>query len=297
MAAPSFTPQQLGTAADWGSPQTAWQRLKAAHGGTLTPDQTTYVDQQIAAGTGAANPFLAMPGTGSTPGTTPAPATTLGNYDVSVPDAPAFPGSTQPMPTLGTVDAYAGPTSFTVPGVEGMYADPGYAWRRDEALKASDRAAAAHGTLRGGGQIRAQMDLAGNLASQEYGNVFNRALTTTQTNAGLAGDAYDRSRLERDARFGADIGNFGRGLEERKLAWQPSYDTWSARALANQRNAEIGFGNQYDRETFYANLGQRRDEVGANEAYRRDVYNRDDAWRRYLSEIQQEQFLSQLGNY
>jgi len=311
MAVPSFTSQQLGTAADWSNPVQSWQRLKAAHGGTLNPEQSAYVDQQIGAGTSAANPFAA--GSPGTPGATPAPATTLGGFDVSVPNAPAFtaPQRATPgvaMPTLGTIDPYTGPTSFQVPGVEGMYADPGYQWRRDEALKAADRTAAANGTLRGGAQIRAQMGLAGNMASQEYANVFGRARDTTSINAGLASDAFDRSRFERDARYAAGVGDWNRNVAERNDAYDASFrgaeaeyapglQTWAGRAAAGQRNAELQFVNPWDQTQFWADLNQRKGEQDAYAGWRNRSTDLDEAFRRYQSDVDTKRFLASIGNF
>ena len=52
--------------------------------------------------------------------------------------------------------------------------DPGYAFRMREGLKALDRSAAARGGLLGGNQLRGVTQFGQDLASQEYGNAFNR---------------------------------------------------------------------------------------------------------------------------
>lgn len=56
-------------------------------------------------------------------------------------------------------------------------ADPGYAFRMREGLKALDRTAAARGGLLGGNQLRGAMQYGQDLASQEYQNAFNRFQT------------------------------------------------------------------------------------------------------------------------
>ncbi len=53
-------------------------------------------------------------------------------------------------------------------------ADPGYQFRRDEGLKALDRTAAAKGKLLSGAQFKAASDYNSGLASQEYGNWWDR---------------------------------------------------------------------------------------------------------------------------
>lgn len=53
-------------------------------------------------------------------------------------------------------------------------ADPGYAFRLKEGLRALDRSAAARGGLLSGNQLRGVTEYGQNLASQEYTNAFNR---------------------------------------------------------------------------------------------------------------------------
>lgn len=60
-------------------------------------------------------------------------------------------------------------------------ADPGYAFRMSEGLKALDRQAAARGGLISGGALKAAQGYGQDLASQEYLNAFNR-FQTNRTN-------------------------------------------------------------------------------------------------------------------
>lgn len=57
---------------------------------------------------------------------------------------------------------------------EKFQADPGYAFRLREGLRALDRSAAARGGLLSGNQLRGVTEYGQNLASQEYTNAFNR---------------------------------------------------------------------------------------------------------------------------
>lgn len=61
---------------------------------------------------------------------------------------------------------------------------PGYQFRRQEGINALDASAAARGRLQSGAQARAVTRYGSNLASQEYGNAFNRAMSEYQLNAG-----------------------------------------------------------------------------------------------------------------
>jgi len=60
-------------------------------------------------------------------------------------------------------------------------ADPGYAFRMTEGLKALDRQAAARGGLISGAALKASQGYGQDLASQEYMNAFNR-FQTNRTN-------------------------------------------------------------------------------------------------------------------
>ena len=53
-------------------------------------------------------------------------------------------------------------------------ADPGYAFRLNEGIRALDRSAAARGGLLSGNQLRGVTEYGQNLASQEFTNAFNR---------------------------------------------------------------------------------------------------------------------------
>lgn len=63
---------------------------------------------------------------------------------------------------------------YTPFGMEQFQADPGYAFRMREGLKALDRSAAARGGLLSGNQLRGVTQFGQDLASQEYTNAFNR---------------------------------------------------------------------------------------------------------------------------
>ena len=83
--------------------------------------------------------------------------------------------------------------------------DPGYQFRLSEGSKALERAAAARGSLQGGGTLKALTRYSQGEASQEYQNAFNRSLQGFQANqtarqqrfsnlSGLAGMGYNAER-------------------------------------------------------------------------------------------------------
>lgn len=100
--------------------------------------------------------------------------------------------------------------------------DPGYAFRLSEGLKGIDRQAAARGGLISGNALKAASGFAGEQASQEYQNAFNRYQTTRgntlspfQTGAS-AGQSAAAMQGQANANFGAAnsqaLGAFGQGV-------------------------------------------------------------------------------------
>jgi len=71
-------------------------------------------------------------------------------------------------------------------------ADPGYQFRLQEGQKAMDRSAAARGNLLSGGQAKALTQYNQGMASQEYGNAFNRAMQQHSVEAARRGDQFNR---------------------------------------------------------------------------------------------------------
>ena len=59
-------------------------------------------------------------------------------------------------------------------GTEQFQQDPGYAFRQAEGMRALERSASARGNLLSGGTLRGIQRFGQDLASQEYGNAFNR---------------------------------------------------------------------------------------------------------------------------
>lgn len=90
--------------------------------------------------------------------------------------------------------------------------DPGYAFRMREGLKALDRSAAARGGLLGGNQLRGVTQFGQDLASQEYGNAFNRyqaeraaRLNPLQSLAGM-GQSNAATMAQQAGQFGNVLG-------------------------------------------------------------------------------------------
>lgn len=106
---------------------------------------------------------------------------------------------------------------FKNPDIPDPMIDPGFKFRMDEAMKALSRSAAGRSRLLSGGTLKELQDYAQGLASQEYGNAFNRSLQTAQ---------YGREGVQ-------DLYNRVYGIAE-----------MGSQAAGRQQGAEQNFGNQ-----------------------------------------------------
>ena len=90
-----------------------------------------------------------------------------------------------------------------------FFQDPSYQFRMDESLKGLDQSAASRGRVLSGAQDKAIVDYAGNLASQEYNNAFNRSLTTynTNQNTDLSIAGLGQNATSQTAAAGASVAN------------------------------------------------------------------------------------------
>jgi len=145
--------------------------------------------------------------------------------------------------------------------------DPGYAFRLSEGMKALDRTAASRGGLLSGATLKGAQRYGSDLASQEYGNAYNRFQANRATQSQEYQNAFNRYQAERAAqeqnygnafnRFQAERSNTlaplqslaGVGQSATQQAQQASqnFATGAANTLANYGNAQasniIGSGN------------------------------------------------------
>jgi hypothetical protein len=96
-------------------------------------------------------------------------------------------------------------------GADKFQADPGYAFRMSEGMKALERSAAARGGLLSGATLKGTQRYGQDLASQEYQNAFNRYQTTRANTlnpyASLAGVAQSSANT-----LGQQAGAFGNAM-------------------------------------------------------------------------------------
>lgn len=120
-------------------------------------------------------------------------------------------------------------------------ADPGYAFRQAEGMKAIERSAAARGGALSGGAMRGIQRYGQGLASEEYGNAFNRYMTQQGNRfnrlAGLAGVGQTANAATGQA--GSNYANAITGISQANAT--------------NQGNAMLAAGNA--RASGYAGIG------------------------------------------
>ena len=94
---------------------------------------------------------------------------------------------------LGRMQNMAGnvPGAFKF-GMSDFQQDPGYQFRMDQGMKAIERSAAARGGLLSGNTGGALQNFGQGLASQEYQNAYNRALTGYNTGVASENQLYNR---------------------------------------------------------------------------------------------------------
>lgn len=95
------------------------------------------------------------------------------------------------------------------PDLGEFYADPGYQFRLAEGNRALDRSGAARGTLLSGAQIKAAQRYNQGLASQEFGNFFNRlySLSSQGLNAAAQTGQFGANAAANQANYGLAAGN------------------------------------------------------------------------------------------
>lgn len=87
---------------------------------------------------------------------------------------------------------FEGPAPFVAPTIEEARNEPGFKFALETGMEAMENSAAAKGTLRTGGTLKDLIGFGNELGDRNYGNVFNRNLSTYGTNYGVSRDVFDR---------------------------------------------------------------------------------------------------------
>jgi len=139
------------------------------------------------------------------------------------------------------------------PTLSQLQFDPGYAFRLQEGIKALDRSAAARGGLLGGNQLRGVSEYGQGLASQEFGNAYNRFIGEQATRrnalAGLVGQSQTTANTIGTAgqNMASNVGN----LAMQQATNQANANLTASRAMSSaygdaaDQLGKIDWGNLY----------------------------------------------------
>jgi hypothetical protein len=126
------------------------------------------------------------------------------------------------------------PPTWNRPSMDDAYNEPGYQFRARAGNEALERSAAARGVLRTGGTLKDLVEYGQNFAAQEYGQVFNRALSS-----------YDRQyQGARDA-FAPRLAQYQNAARAEQMRAMAAYDReWNAYTFARRNQGGGGGGQQ-----------------------------------------------------
>jgi hypothetical protein len=145
--------------------------------------------------------------------------------------------------------AFQAPAPFTSPTTVDEQNDPGYQFRLQQSQQALERGAAAGGGALSGGTLQALQQSAQDYASNEYQNVYSRALNNYNTNFNTALAGYNTN-------FGGALNAYNTNAANALAAYNTNVNT-GLNAYNTQFNAyNTGQGNAFNRLAALAGIGQ-----------------------------------------
>lgn len=123
--------------------------------------------------------------------------------------------------TAGPLPQFNAPT-FTPPTAAEAFNDPGYQFALQQGEQQLQQSAAAKGTLRTGGTLKDILDYGQQAATQQYGNVYNRAANTFGIN-------YQGAKDEFAPQYGGWSTMYGGDLQKYLQAQNAALSQWSTR--------------------------------------------------------------------
>jgi len=170
------------------------------------------------------------------------------------------------------------------PGVPDWSTDPGYDFRLREGQKALERSAAAKGTLLNGGTLKSLNDYSQNVASQEYGNIYNRKY-------GEYTDTYNRNKADYTTGYNKALGEYQGAFNVFQANQQgqlnPNLALMGAGQVSSNQLANTGLGyaqlNAQNASTYANNYGNMLTQ-GAN-AQAAGIVGSGNAWTNYGNQL------------
>jgi hypothetical protein len=158
-------------------------------------------------------------------------------------------------------------------GMTDFTADPGYGFRFSEGQKAIDRQAAARGGLISGGALKAATRFGQEMGSQEFGNAFNRALTSYNTGVASENQLYNRQAAlsgigqtatnlvgQAGQNYGTSVGNAlinqGANVGNARMVGANAYSSALSGIGSAYGRSPVSFGSLYGGRGGYSGAGQ-----------------------------------------
>jgi hypothetical protein len=180
----------------------------------------------------------------------------------ALPPSPGAPGFNYTPPTIGQAPTPIQTGTFQAPDPSQLANDPGVQFRLSQANKGAERSAAARGTLLSGGFQTALAKLNQGLASQEYGNLYDRALSTYGANRDTNQQNFGQSLGSYQAGTGAalDAGRLGLSGETARYdrAYGAGRDAYGDARDAASQQADVINTNAQARDAYEAQMAEYR---------------------------------------
>jgi hypothetical protein len=157
-------------------------------------------------------------------------------------------GGSVALPTAPTYQAFDPGEKFVAPTDVTQQNDPGYQFRAKQQSDALEHSAAAKGMLRTNNTWQALQDQSGQLASQEYGNVYNRAAGQHQQNISNAFQANQANNQGALGNYNSQV-NAALGLGNLNLGYQNSAQSYDL------GQGQLGLGYQNSNNAYALGMG------------------------------------------
>jgi hypothetical protein len=150
---------------------------------------------------------------------------------------------------FGGVAGYDPASAMRNFGAGDFQADPGYAFRLSEGMKALDRTAASRGGLLSGATLKGAQQYGQGLASQEYQNAFNRYQANRAQQAQEYGNEFNRFQTERINTLAPlqSLAGVGQSASQQAAQAAGNYATGATNTYGNLASGQTGalsaFGN------------------------------------------------------
>lgn len=133
------------------------------------------------------------------------------------------------------------PPTFTAPGAEDLYGDPGYWARLQTGVLGRDRMAASRGSILSGGHGKAIERYAQEFANNEYKDLYGRRFGEFQTQAGLGANARQMNESE----YQNLVGNAMSQFNSRQNQYQNLVNNASNQYATRYKSYRDAIGDQF----------------------------------------------------